>query len=110
MKKCTVLFLFFLCLNFNIIGLKYAHAATITFKEGIYTLADLNASLDNVYNIKNVSNTNGVRVFIYDEDDEEVQIMKLKPDSIETETIPFQANYKLVVVGNGEITVTQKST
>ena len=41
MKKFTILLLIFLCLSFNIIGLKPAFAVDATFKEGIYTFSDL---------------------------------------------------------------------
>jgi len=109
MKKFTILLLIFLCLTFNVIGLKPAFAVAATFKEGIYTLADFNGSPDTVYTIKNVSKTNGVRVFIYNEDYVNMQIMKLEPNSIKIDTIPLQANYTLIVVGYGEVTITPRS-
>jgi hypothetical protein len=109
MKKFIILFLIFLCLFFNIIGLNPTFAVAATFKEGIYTIADFNASPGKVYTIKNVSKTNSVRVFIYDEDYMEMQNMKLEPDSTEIDTIPIQANYILIIAGDGEVTITPKS-
>lgn len=109
MKKFTILLLIFLCLTFNVMGLKPAFAVAATFKEGIYTLADFNVSPNNVYTIKNVSKTTGVTVLIYNEDFVNIQIMKLEPDSITIDTIPMKANYTLIVVGYGEITITPKS-
>jgi hypothetical protein len=37
-----------------------------------------------------------------------MQFIKLEPDSIEKDTIPLQANYIVIVVGNGEITIAPK--
>ena len=109
MKKFTILLLIFLCLSFNIIGLKSAFAVAATFKEGIYTLTDFNISPNNVYTIKNISKANGVSVFIFNEDYVNMQIMKLEPNSIEIDTIPMQAKYILIVVGYGEVTITPRS-
>ena len=109
MKKCTILFLIFLCLFFNVIGLKVAFAVDATFKEGIYTVANFDASPSNAYIIKNVSKTNGVRVIIYDEDHKDMQTIKLQPDSTEVDVITIQPNYIIVVVGYGEVNITPKS-
>ena len=54
MKKYTVLFLIFLVIAFNIIGLKTTFAVSNTFKEGIYTINDLKPSKDGIYTIKNI--------------------------------------------------------
>jgi hypothetical protein len=54
MKKFTILFLIFLCLSFNIIGLTPAAAVPDTFKQGIYTSADLKVAPGNVYSITNI--------------------------------------------------------
>lgn len=109
MKKVAILILIFLCLIFNVNGLKYACAVDSTFKEGIYTITDLNLSPDTVYTIKNVSKSKAVGVFIYDEDYVNMQFIKLGPDSIKKDTIPMQANYIFIVVGDGEITIIPKA-
>jgi len=109
MKKFTILLLMLLCLFFNIIGLNPAFAVAATFKEGIYTHADIDASPGNAYIIKNVSKTNGVRVIIYDEDHKDMQTIKLQPDSTEVDVITIQPNYIIVVVGYGEVNITPKS-
>ena len=57
MKKFAILYLIFLCLFFNTIGLKVAFAVAATLKEGIYNLSDIDVSSSNTYTIKNVSNT-----------------------------------------------------
>lgn len=109
MKKFTILLLFFLCLSFNIIQSKHTFAVSNTFKEGIYTFADLNTLPNNSFIIKNVSNTDSVHVFIFNEDLSITQSLKLEPNSQEYNTVPMKPNYILVVTGKGEVTVVPKS-
>ena len=110
MKKFAVLFLIFLCLFFNTIGLKAAFAVATTLKEGIYNLSDIDVSPSNAYTIKNVSKTDSVRVLIFDEYQKDMQTVKLEPDSIENDAITIRPNYIIVVAGNGEVTITPKSS
>jgi len=110
MKKITILLLIFLCLLFDIIGLKPAFAVATTFKEGMYTFADLDVSPGNAYTIKNVSLKDSVRILIYDEDHKDMQTIKLEPNSIEINAITIQPNYIIVVAGNGEVTIAPKSS
>ncbi|MEQ8156041.1 MAG: hypothetical protein ABRQ25_14320 [Clostridiaceae bacterium] len=109
MKKFTVLFLIFLCLSFNIIGLKPAFAVSATFKQGIYKLSDFNISPGNIYNVSNVSKTNSVRMFVFDKDYIPIQDVKLNPNSLNIDTVPMTPEYILVVIGGGEVTITPKS-
>ena len=109
MKKCTILFLIFLCLFFNVIGLKVAFAVDATFKEGIYTVANFDASPSNAYIIKNVSKTNSIRILIFDQYNNDIQTIKLEPVSIENDVITIRPNYIIVLVGNGEVMITPKS-
>lgn len=107
MKKVTILLLIFLCLLFNTIRLKPVFAVTTNFKEGIYNFTDFDVSSGNTYTIKNVSTKDRVRILIYDEDNKDIQSIKLEPDSMEVNSI-IQPNYIIVVVGNGEVTITPK--
>ena len=109
MKRFTILFLIFLCLSFNIIGLKPAFAVSATFKQGIYKLSDFNISPGNIYNVSNISKTNSVRVFIFDKDYIPIQDVKLNPYSLNIDTVPMTSEYILVVTGGGEVTITPKS-
>ena len=106
MRKFTILFLVFLCLTFNIVGLRTAFAGNKTFKEGIYKISDLNILPDKPCRIQNISKTKGVRVFIFDEEYTTMQNIKLEPNSPQTDLVPMKPNYKLVVAGKGEITIT----
>ncbi|GEP66542.1 hypothetical protein CBE01nite_43100 [Clostridium beijerinckii] len=109
MKKFTILFLIFLCLFFNIIGLKSTFAVSGTFKQGIYNLSDFNISSGNIYSVSNISKTDSVRVFIFDKDYIPIQDIKLDPGSLNVDTIPMTSEYIFVVTGGGEVTITPKS-
>jgi hypothetical protein len=91
-------------------GLKPAFAVAATFKEGIYTSADLDVSPSNNYTIKNVSKTDSVRILIFDEYQKDMQTVKLEPDSIENDDIMIQPNDIIVIAGNGEVIITPKSS
>jgi len=109
MKKFTILFLIFLCLSFNIIGLKPAFSISATFKQGIYKLSDFNISSGNIYVVSNISKSNSVRVFIFDKDYIPIQDIKLNPNSLNIDTVPMMPEYIFVVTGDGEVTITPKS-
>jgi len=109
MKKFTILFLIFLCLSFNIIGLKPTFSVSNTFKQGIYKLSDFDISSGNIYNVSNISKTNSVRVFIFDKNYIPIQDIKLNPYSLNIDTVPMTSEYIFVVTGSGEVTITPKS-
>lgn len=108
MKKFIILFLVFLCLFFNIIGLTPVAAVSDTFKEGIYTVSDLKVSPDNVYSIANISKNSNMHVFIFNENDLTVQNEQLLPSAPPKDTIPILPGYTIAVVGSGEITIAPK--
>ncbi|MVX64977.1 hypothetical protein GKZ28_14890 [Clostridium chromiireducens] len=110
MKKFIILFLIFLCLFSNIIGIKPAFSITTTFKEGIYNLSDFEISPGNIYNVSNISKTNSVRVFIFDKIYIPIQDIKLEPNSPNIDTVPMKSEYIFVVTGGGEVTITPKSS
>lgn len=109
MKKFIILFLIFLCLFSNTIGIKPAFSVATTFKEGIYNLSDFEISTGNIYNVSNISKTNSVRVFIFDKSYIPIQDIKLEPNSLNIDTVPMKPEYIFVVTGGGEVTITPKS-
>lgn len=108
MKKYTVLFLVFLVIAFNIIGLKTTFAVSNTFKEGIYTINDLKPSKDGIYTIKNISNNNNVRILVFDEDYAIIQSTKIEANSEKTDIVPILPSYIIVVAGDGELEIEPK--
>lgn len=109
MKKFTILFLIFLCLFSNIIGLKPAFSVSNTFKQGIYNLSDFKISSGNIYIVSNISKTNSVRVIIFNKNYIPIQDVKLDPNSLNIDTVPMMPEYILVVTGGGEVTIIPKS-
>jgi len=104
MKKCTVLFLIFLCLSFNIISATPVAAAT-TFKEGLYKAADFKFSSDNLYYIQNISEKDNVYVLLFDENQLQIQSIRLGPKSLKYNLLPLKPEYRIVIVGNGSIDI-----
>lgn len=108
MKKITILFLIFLCLSFNIIGLAPPALFSDTFKEGVYTPADFNISPSNIYSITNISQTSNMHLLIFNENEFTVQNELLRPGSTTKDTVPILPGYVVAVVGNGEVTIVPK--
>lgn len=108
MKKYIVLFLIFLIISFNIIGLKTTFAITNTFKEGIYTINDLKPSKEGIYTIKNISKNNKVRILVFDENYAIIQSTKVEANSEKTDIVPVLPNYIIVVAGDGELEIDPK--
>lgn len=108
MKKYTILFLLFLFLSSNLIGMHPALAVAHTFKQGIYKLSDFNISPGNIYTVSNISKTDAVQVFIFDKDYIPIQNIKLIPYSLNIDTVPMTLDYLFVVTGKGEVTITPK--
>jgi hypothetical protein len=104
MKKLTTLLLILICLSFNILTAKPAFAVT-SFKEGIYQLSDFNISQSNNYTIQNVSSNDTIFMIIFDENQHELQSIHLSPKSINYRLVPLQPNYRIVLVGNGEVII-----
>jgi len=102
-KKCIILFLFFLCLSFNMIKTTPVFAANI-FKEGVYKLSDLNISTNKLYTVQNTSSTSTMNIIIFNEHPHVVQFIELDPNSPKYNLVPLNNDeYKIIVVGTGEV-------
>lgn len=102
MKKITMLLLILICLSFNIIKATPTFAANV-FKEGIYNAADFNFSPNDVYNVQNVSANSNVFVLLFDENQLVIQSIRLDPQSSKYNLLPLKPNYRILIVGNGEV-------
>ena len=102
MKKFTIIFLILVCLLFNMIMIIPAFAANI-FKEGIYKVSDFNFSSENLYSIQNISSTDSVYVLIFDENQLQMQSIRLVSKSANYNLVPLKPSYRVVVVGKGEV-------
>lgn len=111
MKKFILTILFSIYLSFNIIGLTPALTNPKTYKQGIYSLSDFNISKNNTYSIRNSSKTNDIRVLIFDENYLLLQNVSLPKNTLDIDTtLPLNPEYSLVVIGNGELTITPKQS
>ncbi len=104
MKKFTILFLISLLLFFNMMIVTSFAQANI-FKEGFYKVSDYNFSPTALYDIQNVSINDRVYVMIFDGNQNLQQSIRLKSQSSKYKLIALQPEYRIVVVGNGEISI-----
>ena len=102
MKKFTTLLLILICLSFNMIRAIPAFAANV-FKEGVYKAADFNFSPSSLYSVQNISSSNSVFILIFDENQLGIQSIRLEPKSARYNLLPLKPNYRLIIVGNGEV-------
>lgn len=91
-----------ICLIFNIIKATPAFAVNV-FTEGVYKTADFNFSPNNVYNVQNISANRSVFVLIFDENQLAIQSIRLDPQSSKYNLLPLKPNYRILIVGNGEV-------
>ncbi|WP_077858070.1 hypothetical protein [Clostridium sp. BL-8] len=103
MKK-FIIFVILLSLSFNIF-LSISAFAVTTFKEGIYKLSDFNISPNNRYTIQNISPSQSVYILLFDENQLQIQSIRLKPNSESYSLLPLQPNYRIIVIGNGEVII-----
>jgi len=105
MKKFIFVFLFFLCLSFNT-NIVPSMASPQLVKQGFYTIDDLNLSPNTSYTLQNNSFSERIYILIFDSSQNMLlQSIRLKPQSQKYNLIPLQSGYKIVVVGNGEVTI-----
>lgn len=104
MKKFTSVFLISLFLSFNMF-IVTSVAETKVLKEGFYKATDLNFSPNRVYVIQNISQNNAVFMLIFDGNQNLQQSIRLKPQLQKFKLIPIQPNYRFVIAGNGEVSI-----
>ena len=104
MKKFIFIFLFFLCLSFNT-NMVPCIATPQVFKQGFYEIDSLNLSPNTSYTIQNNSFNERIYILIFDPSANFLQGIRLRPQSQKYNLIPLQAGYKIVIVGNGEVTI-----
>ena len=102
MKKFTTYLLILICLSFNIIRATPAFAANV-FKEGVYKAADFNFSPTSTYSVQNVSSKDSVFILIFDENQLGLQSIRLDPKSARYNLLPLKPQYRLIIVGNGDV-------
>ena len=109
MKKHNMLFLLLICLTFNISTVSSAFAVNV-FKEGVYKPDYFNYSSDTLYDVQNVSPKTSVYFAVFDENQVVLQALKLEPQSTIFNIPPLKPNYRIAVIGNGEVTISEKTS
>lgn len=104
MKKFIFILLFFLCLSFNT-NIVPSMAESQVVKRGFYTIDNLKLSPDTEYTIQNNSFSNRIYILIFDSNQNLIQGIRLRPQSPKYKLIPLKAGYKIVLVGDGELTI-----
>lgn len=100
MKKFILLFLISIFLLFN---LTLSTFAANIFKEGVYKAADFNFSPENTYSVQNVSPENSVYILLFDENQLQMQAIRLEPQSGKYNLLPLKPDYRIAIVGNGDV-------
>ena len=108
MKKSIILFLIFLCLSFSIIELKSAFAVAKIFTQGIYKVSDFGESKNHIYTIQNIRPQNNIYVTILDKNSNVIEGVRLLPKSPKVDTIPVKDNFKVIIIGKGEVNISPK--
>lgn len=100
MKKFILIFLISILLLFN---LTLSTFADNIFKEGVYKAADFNFSAKNTYSVQNISQKDSVYILLYDENQLQIQAIRLNPKSGKYNLLPLKPDYRIAIVGNGDV-------
>jgi hypothetical protein len=77
---------------------------TNVFKEGVYNLTDFKGLLqDKIYGVQNVSLDKIAYIIILDNNFVILQSIELIPQSIKYILAPLKSNYKVVIIGDGDV-------
>lgn len=100
MKKFLLTFLILIFFLFNLTTCTFA---ANVFKEGIYKAADFNFSPKNTYSVQNVSPKDSVYILLFDENQLQMQAIRLEPKSGKYNLLPLKPDYRIAIVGNGDV-------
>lgn len=104
MKKNIMLFFIALFLLFYVSTIT-AIVQDEVLKEGFYKAKDLNLSINKIYYAQNVSSKDDIFMLIFDGNENLQQSLRLKPQSPKYKLLPFGGEYKILIVGNGEVSL-----
>lgn len=110
MKRFAVIFLIFFCLTFNVIRLMPIFGVGNIFTQGIYKLSDFNISNTGIFTIENVSQTEGMYLYILDKNQDIMESIRLAPSIQKFDTVPIKSDYTILIVGKGEVYIIPRST
>ena len=103
MKKFITTSLISLCLLFTMIGAA-PRPVTNVFKEGVYRLTNFeNILAPKIFYAQNVSQNKDAYLVVYDNNFLALQAIKLEPKSIKYNSVPLKSDYRIVLIGDGEV-------
>jgi len=108
MKKSIPILLVLMILIFTTFIATPAFAANV-FKEGVFKAADFNFSPNETYIVQNISQTDSVYITLFDENQLIIQSIRLEPKSAKYNLIPLKPDYRIVIVGNGEVFIDRRT-
>lgn len=101
MKKFNSIFFIFLFLSLSVNSIT-GFAQQKRFKEGFYSITDLELLENVTYNVQNVSDYNGFLI-IFDSDQKIQQAISLEPHSIRHPLKTIRNTDRVVILGKGEL-------
>ncbi|NRT77860.1 hypothetical protein [Clostridium beijerinckii] len=103
MKNIISLLLVLLCFSPNIA--LAAPTPSNIYNQGVYTPNDLKnfAINTNTYNVQNVSSDKDAYIVIFDKNFRAVQALYLSPNSQKYNLIPFKSDYRITIIGDGDV-------
>lgn len=103
MRKFIAAFLILLCLLSSMIG-AIPRPTTNVFKEGVYRLSNLkNLPISKVFYVQNISPDKEAYLIVYDNSFVALQALKLEAQSIKYNLVPLKSDYRIALIGDGEI-------
>ncbi|MFW2491971.1 hypothetical protein ACN077_25940 [Clostridium chromiireducens] len=106
MKRFILASIFFTILIFNIFDIPSV-AETKILRRGFYRIENLNLEQNTIYTIQNTSFNEHIYIVIIDNNQNLVQAIRLWPQSQKFNLVPLQSGYKIVVTGDGDLTITK---
>lgn len=106
MKKYIILFCVFLFISFSLNSISaIANPDPKAYSEGIYKINDLKLMPNVLYKAQNVS-SGQVFMIIMDSNQLIQQFIRFEPNSIQYSLRPIQYDYKIVILGTGQLSFT----
>ncbi|MCE5221296.1 MAG: hypothetical protein LLF98_08535 [Clostridium sp.] len=103
MKKFITIFSIFLFLSFSM-NITTTVAQPKKVSEGFYYAKDINIMENVKYTIQNVSPSYESFIIIFDDKERIQQAARLEPNSQKHILLPIKSNYKITIIGKGELT------
>lgn len=106
MKKTIIIFFCFFLMTLMMPTMANAE----TLKKGFHKVIDANTSPDTTYTVQNTSFNERIYMLIFDTQATPLQGIRLRPQSPKYNIVHLKPGYKIVLIGEGEITISPNIT